>query len=1073
MSDIFDGQLVLPHEQVREFKQLDLQTQALLDEKAAEREERLSENTTWRDGLGAAATQGSVGYVARFMHSMRFQPDPKWDADAALKEAEEWRRLGIAPEQMELLAKATSQESADWLYGVARQNQLAKQEMSRFNVGSQMLLGMADPGMFALDALVAPLGASVKAGRAMNALRAGLVASGENVAFTAMESQYDPSIGLKEGAAAALTGFTLGAPLGMRAGIVAKANRASEKMEEAFERSRPKPTGEDAGNMGAAKVKGATAEDMDIKTPEWSEKEEAYYDKALANSGLKSALLAWRRDINSRFAKSKSAWVRQFGRDSIRDSVGPANKDVTNTEAASVMSKRLERTVINHWNTARAAALHLYEKSKGMWWSHEAAQREFDEQLGRYMRGVDTDDVDPIIKGLANKANETTERMLFHLKENGVPGFEDIKPGNNWLPRVFSRAGFEHVFKDLGLKEEDVAKQLLVPAIRRVWDEGRSAEELADETYLATVDATAKAWVARARKKATGIGDGFNHGGLDGMDLADVRELLEGANVSAEKIDTYLRSLQTKHADKSRVSHARRRIDMDESYTAQVMNRDTGEFHPVAVADFLDNNVNFLLNNYVREMSGWAAMKARLNIGTPAELQHFRERFKQEVRHHDGDNAEADLMRAFDIATNFILGHSTEAAPGTSASRWARVLRDYNFLRSMLQVGFSMVADTGTLFAYNGLRAALREIPVARGMFARMEDGTMKYETARSLMDICAPGTDWANNPTILRTDDIGGSTWGDHARGGRVLNRLDNTQQVLKRAASVMSGMTPVHTFLQRWSARATLRNLMDLAGKDTISTSWRHRMRNWGMSEADQKAIFARLKGKKTIDEALKDYKNWSTNDKEALSAFMWRVTRHQVIEGDVGDSMIFMHSSVGKVFMQFRSFMNISYTGHLLNALHMRDWQAGMMTVATTLFGGLGYSARQYLNTIGDPEARRKRLTLEEIAKAGFQQAAFSSVIPMLMDTVWHDMAKQEAIFRYGRTTGLQSGIMGVPTIDLLQRSYKAAGAVGDAVFNDKPMTERDLHNMFKMSWFNTMTGWRNGVNELIDHNAPEDN
>ncbi len=63
--------------------------------------------------------------------------------------------------------------------------------------------------------------------------------------------------------------------------------------------------------------------------------------------------------------------------------------------------------------------------------------------------------------------------------------------------------------------------------------------------------------------------------------------------------------------------------------------------------------------------------------------------------------------------------------------------------------------------------------------------------------------------------------------------------------------------------------------------------------------------------------------------------------------------------------------------------RDWQTAQMWVGSTFFAGVSMATRNYVNTVGDPEMRDKLLDPTELGKQAFQQAAYSSVLPMMID------------------------------------------------------------------------------------------
>lgn len=188
---------------------------------------------------------------------------------------------------------------------------------------------------------------------------------------------------------------------------------------------------------------------------------------------------------------------------------------------------------------------------------------------------------------------------------------------------------------------------------------------------------------------------------------------------------------------------------------------------------------------------------------------------------------------------------------------------------------------------------------------------------------------------------------------------------------------MAPINTMLQRIAGRATLLRLLDMANAKKLSDAEVARLRTWGLDEKAQADVFGYLKGKRQIEQIDPDKLPFQT--RERMAAFLFRVTRHQVLEGDASDSIELMHSTTGRIVTQFRSFMVNSYTRHFLNSVHhYDDWRTYAMVVLSTSAAGMGWAARTYINTAGNPEQRKKQLTQENFYKNAVAQSSWSNVI-----------------------------------------------------------------------------------------------
>lgn len=547
-------------------------------------------------------------------------------------------------------------------------------------------------------------------------------------------------------------------------------------------------------------------------------------------------------------------------------------------------------------------------------------------------------------------------------------------------------------------------------------------------------------------------------------DLDALKATLEEAGATAERIESILGKYRARIAEGSKLGQAKRRIDLDPSFRAKVVNR-YGDEVEIGITDFMENDAQRVVMAHVRDISGWSALASRANMRSWAEVNAVKDQIRREAI-QAGENPDRAL-RAIDIGVNSALGRSTETNPNGGVSRASRALRDHQFIRVMNQVGFTLFTELGPTIAYSGLRNVIRSVPYLTDFMKRGRDGTLKSSEARYIEDLIATGTEHLRNPPLLRIEDdaFAPPVFGDNAFG----RGYENLTQRASRLTSVMSGMAPMNAMLQRLAGRASLLRILELANqKRPLSANMERRLRNWGLDDETRDAVFAHLKGKKKIDDIAEA--DMPLEVRERMAAFLYRLTRHQVIEGDASDSVRLMHNAGGKLLMQFRSFMAYSYERHLLNGLHMRDWQAAQMLVLSTSIAGLQWSARTYLNYAGDEEKRRELLTKGNFMKNAVAQSSWGGVVPAITDTVLPLMG-QDPLFQGNRSTGLSNNMLtGAPSVDFAMKAYEAATLPGQALNPNKDVTRRELEQAAKALWFQNMTGWQNVQRAMFD--AAED-
>jgi len=1013
---------------------------------AAEEAQRIKDNTSAWDLIGAHAATGKIGWIDRSMQSSEFQPDPTFVGKRFEDARAEWIKKGVPDSQLPLADKAVSQEHMDLLLSFAQQNALAEHDMAQFGTIANLGAGLTDPVDFAAGAVLAPLGFSSKVGRIGNALRGGTVNAAQGVASEAMRGQYDPSVDLQSYVSSAALAFTLGGALNLRTGETGQIAKAADEIAHG-----PKQ----ADNAGSARVKGTVVDQMDgpdVPIKDWQQ--EILDDAVTVGATKETKWGAARASLAARLGINKSAAVSNESKKLMRDGVGYADKNVAVEESASEMSLRLRDTREAAFRRAVEPLWEDYKKANGL--RMDFGKEAFMNDVGRAMRDPQFKAA-PQAAGIREAVNRATKDVWADLHSAGVEGFESPRPPHeNWLPRVHSASGWIETIQNKGLRFAQVVDELIAPAIKL----GRERAGMdVDDDYSKIV---AEAWARRGYDKATQSQTAMPQGGLHAVDADTVEHLLTEAGKTSKEALLLVEKLRSQQAEASKLSHAKERIVMDEGYTANLTD-DLGNVHKVSIADLLENNVDKLTSDYIREMTGWAAMKAKTGVGTPARLAEY----KAFLNHESIRSGSGDISRKLDIVTNSILGRSTEDQPHAMLSRFSRVVRSHNYLTTMLQVGFSMIEGLGSTMGAAGFRNTVKEIPSAMASLRRMSDGTLSNKTAAWMEDVFAPGTDYLRNQPYLRIDE--GATYGGHSASmlERGANGAENVMAYAKRYAGIMSFMTPVQTLLQRVAGRGVAAKLIDLANTAKLTKSTVQRLRNDGLTEEGQAALFKRLKGKGKIDEIEADWNNWSPDERSSLAAYMWRVTHRAVTEGDVSDTAQLMHSAVGKIFWQFRSFMTSSYERSLLNGLHMRDWQTASMWAGSTFFAGVGMAARNYVNTIGDKEMREKLLDPTELGKQAFQQASYSSILPMMIDTVARDMhvralagGADKGFFDNGRGTGLDTGVAGIPALSTAKSIYSLIGLPAKAAQGE--VSKKDVKDVMKLLWFNNMTGVRNGLN-----------
>lgn len=665
--------------------------------------------------------------------------------------------------------------------------------------------------------------------------------------------------------------------------------------------------------------------------------------------------------------------------------------------------------------------------------------RERSEDLGRAIgdRQQRLRDAEARVAEVADVPGAHGERLRTAAKRRYEDAVRKLDRANE---RLTSANGKLKAALEAEAKSKHAAKHA-----RAVADDGGIDEELAR--------AYARALVARGKQKVLGVTD-TPLKPLDLDDLEELRNVLTEAGASEARITSILGKYSARAEEAGKVGSSKKRIRLDSGFRTTVTNR-FGDQVEIGVTDFMENDALRVVTSYARDTIGWSAISSHGNIRGPGELRGLKRMLLDDAR-NAGDDTEA-VERMFDIGVNSIMGRSTETNPNSKWSKMGRAMRDVQFVRLMNQVGFTLFTELGPTVARAGVLNTAKSIFYVGDFLKRGRDGTLKGKEARWLEDLIGTGTEFLRNPVFMRLEDDAfmPSAYGN-SRVGRGIENVSNRAQ---RLSSILSGMAPMNTALQRLAGRATLMRLLEMANSTKpLKTGEIRRMRSYGLDQADQEALFASLKGVKKVDDITEHA--LSHEQRERVAAYMYAVTRHAVLEGEASDSIVLMHSAAGKLLTQFRSFMAYSYERHFLNsAYHWKDWNTYMMVSLSTTIAGLQWAARSYLNNVHDEKKRKELLTWGNFAENAVGQSSWGGIVPALVDTAAPFLG-QDPVFSNSRSTGLSNNLIGgIPSVDWANRVLEAATLPAQALSSDKEVTTKEVESAMKILWFQNLTGWQN--------------
>jgi len=813
----------------------------------------------------------------------------------------------------------------------------------------------------------------------------------------------------------------LGAAFGGAFGAIAR-NPHTAAEARAIERAGKSLMGSTAltGDSSAGAMAHSARQDLRASTTDFLRDGDEAAPEAFAGT--------FRFDLAGQLKSSDNLLTRMLGNVLVED--GTRNVDGVTPIGASEIQTLMDRKVQIKWRKGFDGAWREFvRRNKIPFGQRDQALRAFSADVVAYARNRDPmAEFDPavaragstfreIMNGFAELANDPGR--LTGTIRRPVRGAEAMKV-EAYVPRIFDHGSIQDKLMRFG---HAALTEFFSKAIKA------AAPNLADDV----AKRFATGYLNRMHSLSAGELLGAQRA-FSGEDLDELRTFLQGTNdISAEDIDAVVEAFSPKPQDGAAPRQKHRQL-MDENFVMVIPRRDGAGAENLRVSDFFVNDADFLLTSYSRQMSGRIAM-ANVGVRNPkwqtgdeapeylidgitsdGEWQTLLDEVKSVADSTGGLKGLTKDHENLQFVYNSIIGRPN-FDEGSTSSQLMRMLRDYNFLRVMNQVGFAQLSEIANATSQLGWKALLGNMPSLRSLWRDAKTGQLDDALAQEIEDVIGTGTDWLRHNTMTRMDEFGNPLGGITDSG--LFQATDRALQKGKKVTAAISGMAPVNTLLQRWTGRAIFQKLATDARKGTKASK---RMLALGLDQAMLDRVQAQIRNHATFKGGKLRAMNWKAwDDHEAMAAFehaAFRLSRSIIQENDLGQMNKFMSSPLMRTLLQFRSFQTAAWSKQLLQGLNMRDMQTFTGFTTSVFVAGLAYMVRTAANSVGREDQQAylaDRLSLGKLAGASLQNSSWFSLLAPAIDTPWTFLGN-ESLFT-GRNTQLQSNIWtGNPSVDL---------------------------------------------------------
>ena len=958
--------------------------------------------------------------------------------------------LADTDEVSEIMGSAFNRDHADHLLDRLEGKQ--QDEITISQAGAKGLLArlganVIDPVDLLVVAAAAPLGGAVKLTKLGRILSIASTAGVSNATIESIVATDNPFRDETDVIFAGLAGITLGGALGT---FLSRAdNLRMEKLANGVARDH-------LDSVGASRLVSPEGAPNASLAPRAEQKFDDIFDEDDVPDFAFNRVDKLLTNLRGKLFAGTAA-VRQL---SSRMLEGGFLKDKTKTRAftaegradaiyRSAMSRMMNQTDPDVTAWAKARGISGPRQSLGV-----QAGAEFYTEVAQALRGI---------AGASSEAVRAASRIrplldeVYDLAEKaGVKGFEKEKL-DNFFPRMYDGA---KVNRAIHLYGEDGVSAWVSRAILNEADD--MTQELAEKI--------AKGYTRTLRRSASTIDQNLSHG-IPLEDMDRLRELLgDGPDVDGI-IDAVEAFKARRAANAGKITHAKSRLRLDESFSAPITRLD-GTVETLSMTDLTHNDARRVLSRYFQVLSGHIGLAREVGIKSRADFDTLKTAAiaKGEVIGIPPNQLEKEGL-ALEQAYKLLTGVSIEDDIASAGSQLSRVARDVNFTRIGGKFGVAQIAELGNIVGVAGVRAFLRHLPELQRLTRRAADGQLDNRVARQLEEWFGPGTDFETHPAIKAFDQYG-EGYNLTTRTGRTLAAVDAPLQVAKRTASVASLMAPINARLEKMAGVMHVLDVTDAArGKGKLNAA---RWRGAGLDDTMQARVLTEMKHAEFDGGTLKDLHidRWDVDVADNFSQALRRQASLTIQRNDLSDLPVAMlKSPVAKLIFQFKSFMIGSINKQLNRGIHYRDIETATSWMAGMFFAGIAYIGQVSIDQANDPEKRKELLTPEKIAATAFQRAGFAAILIPPAATV-------VSLFGYDkffnqRTSGLASSILSMdsnPTSGLLKDIEGTLRLPLNLLSDDYRFSQADLRRMTRILPFHRVLAVKNALH-LLEEQLPK--
>ena len=773
-----------------------------------------------------------------------------------------------------------------------------------------------------------------------------------------------------------------------------------------------------------------------------------------------------RMDISATLNKQPNKVLQELGFDLVKDAIGNS-KFYAQGRSASESKALIKRVLGGYFHRESTDAFNEVRKIRGLGILEASRQhQQFFEDVTMVARGDTQVLIDnPDIAGPLNKAaaamRHTFDEMGKRAIKSGLEGAENLTTGGTYVNRVWNHDNIRSAVRDL----------------EAIYGAGNGRSKLNE--ILAAASPVMSGNVAKAGKFLDAVKKlEYSHIMQDiqlvARDMAALRKELS-QHLSQGEVDAIVDVMfQAKKTemDAGNPTNLRYRLDIDESYRHVLQNGK--EFR---ISSLFENDSRLLVDKYINSMGGHIAM-AEKGYRSRAD---FMKKMMEAEEYHTANQADTTDSAQYNRSKQLVMDmydHITGRPMSTQSfnrgDRFLGAFRAYTRSAFLGQLGVAAAFEMKNAIALGTARAFWQQLPAFREFLTALRSGQgATTEMQEVISAMTGHGTEKVAG--YARQHEVTEHTYD------KGLNRFESASNKASHAVDIISGNSHFTSATRQLTAAIMIQKHYNMAtGKLKISDKMRERMVGQGINADDLDDVLKDLKDH-TVSSAngtVKEirYEDWHRDNPTSYDNYITaldREVRDAIQDHDIGETMPWMHTTVGKIFSELRTFNLAAHSKQFMKGMHYRDQTMAIAWTMSFMGEALSYSVQQSINFSHNPEELDKRLTLERIAKGAYNRMAVLGIAPMLFETAWGVGSGGDASPLSGSTTNTDNrNLFKTPSGMLANKLYKGMGTVVGGInpLATNITTKQDVRDLMSTMPGGNTWGMRN-LNDYISSQFPK--